>query len=417
MCQAPPSAGLMAFAGFGLVLLSSTPQHYYFALRTCQDYACVKRGQTHVEDRISDPSPGGASTATSEAMGAVSTSAASMFMSTSGSSSVAVTSVGSFKTLSTTNLLPESLLHDYMASCKHDFSGRLYRMERNYSDSQDRARHGGLMLMDAFLHPSKQFAYIEFRHEGKRPDGVGFTVGKKQVLFARNVTWNCFWVSPEDPSRLLHKASDSNWQDRTHKGRGDDLYLLVIAKCDAGNVAAGKLQKPLLMNITATASGKILAHFEKIRVCHEPLSPTPIRSIVCTGTLRIGRNPHSAVVYEPKSMDPYIKNWVEYSLLIGFDMVLMYFEDEDLSPIEDMLRPYIDANKLVLVRSYFEGLTGHGWSPLLLYQENHCLWRAKGLARYVAHNDVDEWVDLPCVHVERKREPLCKGMCANRDQS
>lgn len=250
-------------------------------------------------------------------MGAVSTSAASMFMSTSGSSSVAVTSVGSFKTLSTTNLLPESLLHDYMASCKHDFSGRLYRMERNYSDSQDRARHGGLMLMDAFLHPSKQFAYIQFRHEGRLLDGVGFTAGKKQVLFARNVTWNCFWVSPEDPSRLLHKASDLNWQDRTHKGRGDDLYLLVIAKCDAGNVAAGKLQKPLLMNITATASGKILAHFEKIRVCHEPLSATPIRSIVCTGTLRIGRNPHSAVVYEPKSMDPYIKNWVEYSLLIG----------------------------------------------------------------------------------------------------
>ncbi|CAE7940996.1 unnamed protein product, partial [Symbiodinium necroappetens] len=60
MCQAPPSAGLMAFAGFGLVLLSSTPQHYYFALWTCQDYACVKRGQTHVEDCISDPSPGGA---------------------------------------------------------------------------------------------------------------------------------------------------------------------------------------------------------------------------------------------------------------------------------------------------------------------------------------------------------------------
>ena len=30
-------------------------------------------------------------------------------------------------------------------------------------------------------------------------------------------------------------------------------------------------------------------------------------------------------------------------------------------------------------------------------KENLCLWRAKGLARYVAHNDVDEWVDLSLV--------------------
>jgi len=268
-------------------------------------------------------------------------------------------------------------------------------MERNYTmDAKDSARHAGLMLTDAFLHPSNQFAYIQFMLQVKRPDGVGFTVGKKQVLFARNVTWNCFWVSPEDPSRLLHAASDSNWQDRTNKGRGKDLYQLVIAKCDAGNVAAGRLQKPLLMNITATASGKILGHWEKIRVCHEPLSPTPIRSLVCTATLRTGTNPHSGAVYDAKRMDHYIKTWVEYSLLIGFDMVLMYFEDKDLSPIEEMLRPYIDSNKLVLVRSYFEGITGHGWSPLLLFQENLCLWRAKGLARYVAHNDVDEWVDL-----------------------
>ena len=174
-------------------------------------------------------------------------------------------------------------------------------MERNYTmDAKDSARHAGLMLTDAFLHPSNQFAYIQFMLQVKRPDGVGFTVGKKQVLFARNVTWNCFWVSPEDPSRLLHAASDSNWQDRTNKGRGKDLYQLVIAKCDAGNVAAGRLQKPLLMNITATASGKILGHWEKIRVCHEPLSPTPIRSLVCTATLRTGTNPHSGAVYDAK---------------------------------------------------------------------------------------------------------------------
>ena len=57
----------------------------------------------------------------------------------------------------------------------------------------------------------------------------------------------------------------------------------------------------------------------------------------------------------------------------------MYLKDDDLSPIEDVLRPYIkNNNKLVLVRSYFEDITGRGRSPLLLHQENHCLCERSG---------------------------------------
>ena len=125
-------------------------------------------------------------------MGAVSTSAESLLMSTSSSSSGAVTSVGHFNTLSTTNRLPESLLHDYMTSCKHGFSGRLYRMERKYVDGQDAASHAGLILMDALLHPFNQFACIQIRLQGKRLDGVGFTAGKKQMLFETL----CFTLDP-----------------------------------------------------------------------------------------------------------------------------------------------------------------------------------------------------------------------------
>ena len=102
-----------------------------------------------------------------------------------------------------------------------------------------------------------------------------------------------------------------------------------------------------MMNISASVSNKVLARWENVLVCHEQLSPTPIKSVVCTGCLREGRNPHSGVRYVAKSMDMYIKTWVEYSLRIGFDLVLMYFEDEDLSELESMLRPYIDSHKLV----------------------------------------------------------------------
>ncbi|CAE7242908.1 unnamed protein product [Symbiodinium sp. CCMP2592] len=299
------------------------------------------------------------------------------------------TTTGSIRTSTTS---PDSPQQEDARTCKHDLSGRLYRKARNFQD--DYVATAGLMLVDAFVHPSKHFAYVLFSRQRGDANGPGFVTGQEQLRFARHVSFNCYWVSPENPSQLLHMASDSSWQNRTYKGQKDDLYQLITAKCDAGNVAAGMLQEPLLMNITATAEGKILARWENVMVCHEPLSPTPVRSIVCTAALREGRNPHSGAVYEPKSMDPYIKNWVEYSLGIGFDMVLMYFEDQDLSPMEDMLRPYIDSHKVVLVRSYFHGITGHGWSPLLYLQENHCLWRSKGLARYVAHNDVDEWVDL-----------------------
>ena len=247
-------------------------------------------------------------------------------------SGVPKTTTGTIRTSTTS---PSSPQQEDVRTCKHDLSGRLYRKARNFQD--DYVATAGLMLVDAFLHPSNHFAYVLFSRQRGKANGPGFVTGQEQLRFARNVAFNCYWVSPENPSQLLHMASDSSWQNRTYKGRKDDLQQLITAKCDAGNVAAGMLHKPLLMNITATAAGKILALWENVMVCHEPLSPTPVRSIVCTATLRIGTNPNSGAVYEPKSMDPYIKNWVEYSLRIGFDMVLMYFEDQDLSPMEDGL--------------------------------------------------------------------------------
>ena len=283
--------------------------------------------------------------------------------SSTAASSMPETTTGQIRASTTT---PNILQQEDVRTCKHDLSGRLRRIARNFKD--DLAATAGLMLVDAFLHPSNHFAYVLFKRQS--PQANGFVTGQDQLRFARNVTFNCLWVSPENPKRLLHVASDSSWQNSTYKGRVDDVYELVMAKCDAGNVATGLLQKPLPMNITATAAGKILARWENAMVCHEPLSQTPIRSLVCTSTLRNGTNPHSGAIYEPKSMDRYIKNWVEYSLRIGFDMVLMYFEDQDLSPIEEMLRPYIDSHKLVLVRSYFHGITGYGWSPLLPMQES-----------------------------------------------
>ena len=268
----------------------------------------MKRGEEYAEERSEAP--------LSAEFPATIPSGTSSTTQNSSSSSSGSSSGGS----SSSSGRPSSQVKEDVTTCKHDLSGRLYRMARNYKDNP--VANDGLLLFDAFLHVSNKFAYVMFQPFGVPRPGRNFIKGEKELAMAMNVTWSCFWVSPEDPTRLLHTATDSQWQNRTFKGHGNYFgYDLLVVKCDAGMLTANGVSRPLMMNVSASMSNNVLAHWEKVLVCHEPLSPTPIKSVVCTGCLRVGRNPHSGVQYIAKSMDKLIKTWVEYSLRIGFDMV------------------------------------------------------------------------------------------------
>lgn len=202
-----------------------------------------------------------------------------------------------------------------------------------------------------------------------------------------NITWSCLWLDSANHSQANLSVQASQWTNING-------HTSVIT-CPVNSGAPSTL-----LNLTATYEGRKLktaafAHFGNVRVCDQPISPKPMSSVLCAGVLRSGINHKSGVAYTSSFMDTYLLTWIEYNLQIGFDMIMIYFEDEDMEPIKQLLRRYTDTGRVLVIPSFWKYISNTGlWSPMQPAQENHCLYRAKGIARWVGNDDIDEFIDI-----------------------
>ena len=90
-----------------------------------------------------------------------------------------------------------------------------------------------------------------------------------------------------------------------------------------------------------------------------------------------------SVVCIAKYEAPYIKEWIDYHLMIGVDRIYVY-DNESPDGMKEVLQPYIDSGKVVY--TFFPGKARH------LDAFNDAISRYKMRTKYMAFIDVDEFL-------------------------
>jgi len=102
----------------------------------------------------------------------------------------------------------------------------------------------------------------------------------------------------------------------------------------------------------------------------------------------------------------YLKPWAQYHLAAGFDQLFIYVEEKNTSWVEDALQHFINEGQVSIVPFYFGNISERKEFIMQGAMENHCLYQAKGKARWLAHIDVDEYFDFMRPNVSMRNYPL-----------
>jgi len=105
----------------------------------------------------------------------------------------------------------------------------------------------------------------------------------------------------------------------------------------------------------------------------------------------------------------YLKPWAQYHLAAGFQQLLVYVEEKDHSWVDNALRKYIETDQVSIVPFYFGKISERKDFILQGAMENHCLYQARGMAKWVAHIDIDEYLDFLRPEVNMRNYPLPKS--------
>jgi len=94
---------------------------------------------------------------------------------------------------------------------------------------------------------------------------------------------------------------------------------------------------------------------------------------------------------------------------VGFTQLLVYVEEKDTSWVEEALRDFIKKDQVTIVPFYFGKLSDKKEFLLQGAMENHCLYQARGRAKWIAHMDIDEYFDFMRSNVTIRNYPLPKS--------
>lgn len=94
------------------------------------------------------------------------------------------------------------------------------------------------------------------------------------------------------------------------------------------------------------------------------------------------------------SASPYMRQWVQYHLNLGFDQILMYIEDKDPSWAQKALRDFVEEGRVRLVHFHFGELSDSQEWIMQEAQEHHCLYHARGRVSWLGHCDIDEYFEV-----------------------
>ncbi len=89
---------------------------------------------------------------------------------------------------------------------------------------------------------------------------------------------------------------------------------------------------------------------------------------------------------------PYLREWIEFHKMMGVQRFLLV-NDRSTDNFADVLRPYVDAGEVDLLdRPCPPHLQGRGWIQYQLAVTSAILDRVRGLTRWLAIIDIDEFI-------------------------
>lgn len=258
--------------------------------------------------------------------------------------------------------------------CRADLQG-MNRQPYNWSKAD------GLVFIDAFMSADQKAAYLIFftrvhhsgDHSGAHSHGATWERKKMDLAVMHGDNWKCEWLDPSDPSRIVGSGNGVGHVS------SDKFTMIVTCPMTASCPTT-------LLNVNKHHQNELALDLQNIRVCNEPLFKKP-GPVLCTQT-RV--NDIQLALARP---------WVDYHLKLGFQEVVIYVEEKDQRLLEDYqkkLAEFISAGTVTLVPAFLENMSHDSEAYWDLQQgfEQHCLYRAKGVSKWLGHLDSDEYFDL-----------------------
>jgi hypothetical protein len=137
------------------------------------------------------------------------------------------------------------------------------------------------------------------------------------------------------------------------------------------------------LNVRALRDGKWVYNRYGVPVSESRFVKRGVESALCT-----------MVAKDPLTTQEYLKPWAQYHLNAGFTQLLVYVEEKDTSWVEDALRSFVKKDRVAIVPFYFGNISDQKAFIMQGAMENHCLYQARGMAKWIAHIDVDEYFDF-----------------------
>jgi len=257
------------------------------------------------------------------------------------------------------------------------------------------------LFIDAFLNAEKSSIYVVFSLTHMERAGNLSEWGK----------WTCAWSTAEpasssflrqDSDRLLAstnlEVNDGTWLtldsddaplneskasdvEDTSLGANQVRIRTIVVSCPAP-ADLDSLQTARL-DLEAVREGSVPYRHSGIKVEASSFLQDAVDFALCTMVNNgEGRGPE------------YLQPWVEYHIGLGFKQLLVYVEAADVSWVSDALGRHIKNGNVVLIPFYFGGMSDRGEFLLQGAMESHCLYQAKGRAKWLGHADIDEYFDI-----------------------
>jgi hypothetical protein len=272
----------------------------------------------------------------------------------------------------------------------------------------DEAETGGRvpLFVDAFYDHAKPLAHVILNMKT-------FAKPTKSLLHAWGVEmeWTCEWTAPDasqakrvaslrgytnlyahaskiaefpvDPPRsdaeLSNATVEANFKDISAEGIAP--HWAMVVSCPT--ISALKGSSSVRLNLRGKYKGAWFYGRLGIPVSESRFVKRGVESAICTMVNRGNL-----------SKAEYLKPWAQYHLAVGFSQLLVYVEEKDTSWVEDALRNFINKDQVAIVPFYFGNISDQNDFLMQGAMESHCLYQARGMAKWIAHMDVDEYFDF-----------------------
>lgn len=158
---------------------------------------------------------------------------------------------------------------------------------------------------------------------------------------------------------------------------GDPHHHTLVVKCPFV-----KVSPHAIVRLEATKNHTSVATYGNFPLCGLPVisdSQPSFRLSACTMVRGWQRN--------------RLPEWIEYHRIIGFEHFVVYGNEDDLTELIRVLRPYLDTNLATLIPFNFN-MTLFGSFFFQQAGQMDCIYRLRGRSQWVSLQDVDEFFQI-----------------------